>query len=87
MKRFCLLLTVLLSAIVSSTAMPAYNKPVKVQQPDGSYVTIRLHGDEWLHFNTTADGYTVVKDNSGYYRYAELKDGKLAATAQVASSV
>lgn len=84
MKRFCLLLTVLLSAIVSSTAMPAYNKPVKVQQPDGSYVTIRLHGDEWLHFNTTADGYTVVKDNSGYYRYAELKDGKLAATAQVA---
>ena len=84
MKRFCLLLTVLLSAIVSSTAMPAYNKPVKVQQPDGSYVTIRLHGDEWLHFNTTADGYTVVKDNSGYYRYAEMKDGKLAATAQVA---
>ena len=84
MKRFCLLLTVLLSAIVSSTAMPAYNKPVKVQQPDGTYVTIRLHGDEWLHFNTTADGYTVVKDDSGYYRYAELKDGRLAATAQVA---
>ena len=75
---------VLLSAVVNSMAVPAYNKPVKVQQPDGTYVTIRLHGDEWLHFNTTTDGYSVVKDSRGYYMYAELNDGRLKATAQVA---
>ena len=84
MRRFCLLLMVLLSAVVNSMAVPAYNKPVKVQQPDGTYVTIRLHGDEWLHFNTTTDGYSVVKDSRGYYMYAELNDGRLKATAQVA---
>ena len=66
------------------TARPAHKAAVKVQQPDGTYVTIRLHGDEWRSFNTTDDGYSVVKDSRGYYVYAELKDGQLEATAQVA---
>lgn len=65
-------------------ARPAHKAAVKVQQPDGTYVTIRLHGDEWRSFNTTDDGYSVVKDSRGYYVYAELKDGQLEATAQVA---
>jgi len=43
-----------------------------------------LVGDEWLHFTTTEDGYSVVKDQRGYYVYAELQDGLLKPTAQVA---
>ena len=65
-------------------AVPAHPKAVKVQQPDGSYLTIRLCGDEWMHFTTTDDGYSVVKDSRGNYVYAELKGGELKATAQVA---
>ena len=53
-------------------------------QPDGTTVTIQLHGDEWLHFNTTADGYSVVKNQQGYYVYAEKKNGELKATSMVA---
>ena len=53
-------------------AVPANRKVITVTQPDGTTVSIRLLGDEYLHFNTTADGYSVVKDARGYYVYAEL---------------
>ena len=69
---------------VAVQAVPAHPQPVKVQQPDGTYVTIKLHGDEWLNFTTTEDGYSVVKDSRGYYVYAELKDQQLQPTAQIA---
>ena len=65
-------------------AVPAHPGTTTVQQPDGSTVTLRLVGDEWLHFHTTADGYSVVRNDLGYYVYAELQDGQLQATAQVA---
>ena len=55
-----------------------------MQQPNGSFVTLRLVGDEWQHFQTTADGYSVVKNQQGYYVYAEKKNGHLEATAFVA---
>ena len=55
-----------------------------MQQPNGSFVTLRLVGDEWQHFQTTADGYSVVKNQQGYYVYAEKKNGQLEATALVA---
>ena len=38
---------------VSSFAMPAYPFPIKVKQPDGSELTIRIYGDEWFHYTTT----------------------------------
>lgn len=65
-------------------AVPAYRKPVQVTQPDGTTVTITLHGDEWQHFNTTTDGYSVVKNQQGFYVYAEKKNGVLKATQMVA---
>ena len=69
---------------VSMMAVPANRKAVKITQPDGTTVTIQLLGDEWQHFNTTADGYSVVKNQQGYYVYAEKKDGELIATQMVA---
>ena len=65
-------------------AIPANPTPVRIAQPDGSTVTIRQHGDEWLHFTTTTDGYTVVKNERGYYVYAQLQDGKLLPTNVIA---
>ena len=83
MKKILLLLVGVLTA-VAVQAVPAHPNPVKVQHPDGTYVTIRLHGDEWLNFTTTEDGYSVIKDSRGYYVYANLKEGKLQPTTQVA---
>jgi len=64
--------------------VPAYPYANKVMQPDGSYITVRLTGDEYLHYSTTDDGYTIVKNDKGYYVYATEQDGKLVATNQVA---
>ena len=84
MKKFSILFLLLMLHASSMWGVPAHPKPVKVMQPDGSFVTIKLNGDEWLHFNTTEDGYSVVKDSRGYYVYAEMKGGQLKATTQVA---
>ena len=79
-----MLIAVLLMCVCSIKAVPAHPGTIKVQQPNGSFVTLRLVGDEWQHFQTTADGYSVVKNQQGYYVYAEKKNGHLEATAFVA---
>ena len=71
MRRVSTILVMLTIITVSIMAIPANKKPIQVTQPDGTTVTIQLHGDEWLHFNTTADGYSVVKNQQGFYVYAE----------------
>ena len=78
---------VLLVIAVAIWAIPAAPGAVKVQQPDGSYVTILLHGDEWQHFSTTTDGYTVVKNDKGFYVYAQCENGMLTATEMVAHDI
>lgn len=42
-----------------ASAMPAYNRQVSVEQPDGSTASITTHGDEWFHYATNADGVVV----------------------------
>ena len=85
MRKFLLTLVVMILGVISASAVPAMGNLVKVQQPDGTTVTIRLVGDEYLHFNTTADGYSVVKNDRGFYVYAQRSaDGQLVPTAQVA---
>ena len=41
-------------------AEPAHPQPFTVTQPDGSSLTLKLVGDEFYHYNTTIDGYTVT---------------------------
>ena len=84
MRRVSTIVMMLVIITVSIMAIPAHKKPIQVTQPDGTTVTIQLHGDEWLHFNTTADGYSVVKNQQGFYVYAEKKNGELKATQMVA---
>lgn len=84
MKLRQLMIAMMLLCAVSIRAIPAHPGTVKVKQPDGTFVTLRLVGDEWRHFQTTADGYSVVKNGKGYYVYAEKKNGELKATAHVA---
>lgn len=55
-------------------AVPAYNLPVKVIQPDGSVLTIQLHGDEHFHFTTSADGYLIQEGTDGFHYYADMND-------------
>lgn len=70
---------------LTAMAIPADPTPVRVTQPDGSSVTLRLHGDEFFHYTATLDGYTVVMDQSGAYTYARMDAvGRLASSGMIA---
>lgn len=85
MKRIAMLLLSVLLAAAPSFSRPAHQGTARVQQPDGTYVTIRLVGDEYRSFNTTSDGYTLTRNDRGYYVYARLDTaGRLSPTELVA---
>jgi hypothetical protein len=69
---------------VAALAVPACPQPATVIQPDGTALTIRLVGDEFMHFTTTLDGYTVVKRSDGSYVYAALSSGAVVPSNVVA---
>lgn len=68
-------------------ASPVYPRPHQIVQPDGTRLTLVGHGDEFCHFTTTTDGYTLVQAADGYYHYATAQEGQLVATLQRASDV
>ncbi len=87
MRKYFLALVASLMAIGQLMAVPATPYPVKVTQPDGRELTVRLNGDEYYHFYTTEDGYTIVKNETGFFTYAQRAGEKLVPTAMVARNV
>ena len=84
-KLFLSLPAALLLCAAQALAVPANPEPGRLLQPDGTVVTARLHGDEFHNFLTTADGYTLLQDADGVWRYAELSaDGSLVPGAVAA---
>lgn len=83
MKKTLLLLAMGILSLVSQ-AVPADPTPSKVTQPDGTTLTVVLHGDEFLNYLTTSDGYTVVKNKAGYFTYARLDGNQLVAGDRIA---
>ena len=53
-------------------AVPAYPYPIEYQLPDGSTITILLNGDERVNWAKTIDGYTLMRNQEGFYEYAVL---------------
>lgn len=68
-----LLLCFLLFHAEDASAIKANPKPVTVTQPDGTTITIRLHGDENFHYVTTIDGYLISRDKDGYFKYIDTE--------------
>ncbi len=83
MKKNLLLLLMGLLCLVAR-AIPADPAPAQITQPDGTVLTLKLHGDEFFHFTTTSDGYTVMKNKAGYYTYARLEGNRLVAGDRIA---
>ena len=81
MRKFSLFVMCLL-VVLTAWAIPADKTPVQVSQRDGSTLTLRLVGDEFFHYNTTTDGYTVLRNTDGSYEYA-VKRGNVLVTSGV----
>ena len=54
-----------------ASASPADPRPRALAQPDGSTFTARLYGDEYVNGFETLAGYTVVRDTTGTWSFAE----------------
>lgn len=72
MKKILATLALLLGALHILSAVPAYPGKIRMTQPDGSIITIRLHGDEWFHYATDESGQVVARDADGFYRPAPM---------------
>lgn len=76
-SRFTLVLFIITLSIISIYAVPAIPYPVTITQPDGTELTIRLHGDEFFNYKTTVDGYTLFPNAKGVLHYAIMdSEGK-----------
>lgn len=81
-----LVITTLIISISSIYSVPAYPYPIKVTQPDGSVITIRLRGDEFFKYKTTVDGYLLTTNAQGVLTYAELNEAGQPVSTMVKAS-
>ncbi len=74
MRNFSTLAASLLLTAATTHAVPAYRGALKAIQPDGTTITFYLHGDEHKHECISTDGYRLMQDRQGTYRYAKLRE-------------
>ncbi len=72
-----------LTIAITASAEPANPTPITVAQPNGETLLLRLVGDEFYHFNTTSDGYTILNVN-GTWEYAIKKGDHLVSSGVMA---
>ena len=65
-----LLLIMLIFNVGTVKSVPANPNPIKVCQPNGDTISIRLKGDEHNHQVVTEDGYTLVESGNKTLEYA-----------------
>ena len=73
-----------LLAVLPVMAVPVSPDTVVVIQPDGNALRIVGHGDEFLQYTTTVDGYTVKCNADGFYVYVSDQAGRAAVSSVVA---
>lgn len=79
-----LLLTGLLFTQLALFAAPAKRGYMLLKQPDGTFLSLQLRGDEYLHYYETPDGKIVMQDIDGFFKYATLQNGSLQTSNMVA---
>lgn len=71
------ILTILFLSTLEAAGVRSAPYPVKVFQPDGSYIMLKITGDESFSYKTTLDGHIVAQAADGYYYYADFNSGIL----------
>jgi len=73
-KMILVMLVVEMIQLVSlmAFAVKAYPFPITVNQPDGTLLTLQLHGDEFHHYRTSEDGLLLKENTKGYLTYATI---------------
>ena len=73
MRKILSILTATAAGMLMSlhaAAVPAVKGVQRVQQPDGTWINVCVHGDEHCHWLTTPEGQLLTADDDGFYREA-----------------
>lgn len=76
---YCLI-AVFLMISLNGWAVKADSHLVEIRQPDGTFISVVLHGDEYSHYYTTDDGVLLVQSHGAYYIASTKVKGQLSAT-------
>lgn len=82
MKKSILTLA-LAMAVGSAWAAKAWNMPITVLQPDGTTITVFLHGDEDFCWYTSADGEILERNGNLFSPVSESRDAFFAKAARM----
>lgn len=74
LTKHLLAASVALCIAATASAVPANGRWIRQQQPDGTFVTVRLLGDERCHAYYNEAGEMMVADSEGYLRPAGKVD-------------
>lgn len=69
-KHLLTIASALALGITTASAVPAMPGLMHTFQPDGTPITITLHGDEHTSWATSADGFTLMRDTEGFWTVA-----------------
>ena len=73
MKRLVFVVIALCALSLSLMAIPARPDAKTILiQPDGSTITAHLHGDDFYHYYTSADGKLLERADDSFYRATEM---------------
>lgn len=87
MKKTLLSLLIAVYGLNWAMAVPAKPGKICVWQPDGTYVTIILRGDEYAHTAYTEDNYPLTINTQGTYEYASVNNGILTPSGIKATEI
>lgn len=77
-KTLLLMLTILMG--INAWGAKAFPGPYTFTQPDGTKLSVTLHGDEYFHYYTTLDGVILVREGDTFYIAEISDDGDIKAT-------
>lgn len=86
MTRRTLISFVCMLLAVCALAKPPRRGLNQYRQPDGSLISITLHGDEFSHYATDASGNCLELDANGFYRIASFGPRKNSVSQHVRSN-
>jgi M6 family metalloprotease-like protein len=87
MKRYLLLIIVLLTFLNSSRAAYFEFLPYTITQPDGTKISCFVSGDEFFNWIHDQDGYTIIQSSDGFFYYAEQSGDQVKPSKYLVNSV
>ena len=79
------LIVVFCALITSAWAIPARKGAFVRVQPDGTEVTVYLHGDEHFHWMTNERGEWIRLEEDGFYRVTDQLTAEEIQTKRMAA--